>query len=389
MTLTTGIERFHVRNFRVLRDVELAGLTPVTALLGPNGSGKSTVFSALSFLTEAFRDGLATTWEARGGISEIATRGGDGPVEFDLTCRIDGATGRYRLVIGHQDDAPVVTEELLTWQLEGDEAVFEVLKFSEGLGTVSRPGSGGRREEVELATRDVLAVGVASQLSANAEVAQFHRFVREMVLSELEVDAIRQGTKKLNRRTLRPSGDNLGSVVERLRLEQPNEWAEIAAQLRRYVPGFDDIEPLELGNGGVTVQLREEGAATPIPPENISDGTLRLAGLLVALRTAHGILLIEEPEEQVHPRLHYLLADAIRSSAVAGQVIVATHAPQFVDALRPDEVWMLFRDDSGTTATRRAADIPRLTAMVDAGGLLGNLWNEGFFDVGDPLAEPG
>lgn len=66
MTLTTGIERLRIRNYRVLRDIELDGLTPVTALLGPNGNGKSTVFDALDFLSESFRGGLRTAWEERG-----------------------------------------------------------------------------------------------------------------------------------------------------------------------------------------------------------------------------------------------------------------------------------------------------------------------------------
>jgi predicted ATPase len=387
VTLTTGIERIRIRNFRVLRDVELSGLTPVTALLGPNGSGKSTVFDALDFLAESFRQGLRPAWERRGGIADIGTHGTTGPTEIEVTCRVEGAVGAYRLVIEHEGDVPSVAEEKLTWQPSGAEASFDVLQFRHGIGTVARPGA--EKEAVELATPDVLGVGVVSQFAANPEVGQFRRFVAGIRLSDLDLAAMRKGVKIGDSSKLEPSGRNVGAVVEYLRTEQRDQWADIRHSLRKYVPGLDDIEPFQQGDGSWIVRLREQDGGGLVPPENISDGTLHLLGYLVALRTDTSVLLVEEPENQVHPRLHYLLAEQARATSGAGQVVVATHAPQFVDALRPDEVWMMFRDESGSAQARRAADLPRLVAMVDAGGLLGSLWTEGYFDLGDPLARTG
>ena len=43
------VECLKVRNFRALRDVEIAQMTPMTVLLGPNGSGKSTVLDVFAF----------------------------------------------------------------------------------------------------------------------------------------------------------------------------------------------------------------------------------------------------------------------------------------------------------------------------------------------------
>ncbi len=50
---------------------------------------------------------------------------------------------------------------------------------------------------------------------------------------------------------------------------------------------------------------------------------------------------------------------------------------------------MLYRDELGYTQARRVADMPRATKMFEAGGQLGHLWMEGFFDVGDPLVSSG
>ncbi|WP_328649718.1 AAA family ATPase [Amycolatopsis sp. NBC_00348] len=384
MTLTTGIERLRIRNYRVLRDIELDGLTPVTALLGPNGSGKSTVFDALDFLSESFRGGLRTAWEERGGAADIVTHGAAGPVEIELTCNVEGAMGEYRLVIEHEDDEPVVAEEKLTWRPAGAEAPTEALDIRGGTGKVA--GLGAIGEQLVLATPDLLGVSVVSQLATAAEVGKFHRFIAEIGLSDLNLDAMRNGAKDDKTSRLKPDGRNVGAIVQRLRAGLPREWEDLRASLRRYVPGFEDIEPFQQGNGAWIVRLREQGKEDLIAPENISDGTLLLLGYLVALRTDTSVLLLEEPENQVHPRLHYSLAEDARG-ARADQVIVATHAPRFVDALRPDEVWTFARGHDGYAEVKRASDEAAVVRMVESGGALGDLWTEGYFRFGDPLGE--
>ena len=69
--------------------------------------------------------------------------------------------------------------------------------------------------------------------------------------------------------------------------------------------------------------------------------------------------------------------------------MVTTHSPFFVNGLRPEEVWVLYRDERGYTQARRAADMPGVTEFMAEGALLGHLWAEGYFDVGDPLTALG
>jgi predicted ATPase len=385
MVLSTGIERIRIRNYRVLRDIELDGLTAVTALLGPNGSGKSTVFDAIDLVHEALGGGLASAWARRGGLAEIRSRGSAEPVEIELGCRVDDESFTYRLVIEDETDVPIIAEEKLLWR-ESDQAdELAVLEFSRRRGTIRRPG-GSQLEEL---TEDgLLAVGTFGRFRANTQIAAFLRFAEQIQLSDLDVERMRSGAKgPIRAARLDPNGDNIAMRVLHLREEQPEVWAEVVRSLRRYVPGLVDVTTMRLGDGSHIVRL-EENSEQPILPENISEGTIKLLGYLVALRDPASALLLEEPENQVHPNLPYLLADELRAHSESGQVIVATHSPYFVDALRPDEVWMMFRDEYGAQA-RRAADIPQLMAMVEAGGLLGSLWTEGFFDLGDPLVRAG
>jgi predicted ATPase len=87
----------------------------------------------------------------------------------------------------------------------------------------------------------------------------------------------------------------------------------------------------------------------------------------------------------LHPRLFPLLAEEVREAAGRSQMLVTTHSPYFADALRPRELWVLYRESDGFSRAQRASSLPQVVAMVDNGAQLGSLWMEGYFDVGDPL----
>ena len=69
--------------------------------------------------------------------------------------------------------------------------------------------------------------------------------------------------------------------------------------------------------------------------------------------------------------------------------MVTTHSPFFVDALKPEEVWVLYRDEQGYTQAKRTADMPGVKEFIKEGALLGSLWMEDYFDVGNPLKNAG
>jgi hypothetical protein len=83
------------------------------------------------------------------------------------------------------------------------------------------------------------------------------------------------------------------------------------------------------------------------------------------------------------------LAEECRAAGDRTQLLVTTHSPFFLNALRPDEVWVLWRDEAGYTRTQRVADLPRVRKFVEHGALLGHLWMEGQLGVGDPLVNQG
>jgi predicted ATPase len=70
----------------------------------------------------------------------------------------------------------------------------------------------------------------------------------------------------------------------------------------------------------------------------MSDGTLRLLAHLAAIYspTPPPLMAFEEPENNIHPHLHELLADVLRGASKRSQILVATHSPHFLDYRRFD-----------------------------------------------------
>lgn len=387
------IERLTIQNYRVLRDVTFDKLTPLTVLFGPNGSGKSTVFDVFAFLNEAFTTNLRRAWDRRNRLHEIRSRGADGPVVFELKYREhrDSRLVTYRLAIDEQHGSPVVVEETLRWNIApGSGRPKDILRFENGTGQVFDEVIGASSAEA-LDSSDLLAVSTLGQLSRHPRVAALRRFITGWYLSYVSADSARTLPEAGPAERLSQTGDNLPNVIQYLQEQHPDRLAVIFDRLRQRVPNLERLYPEPLADGRLLLRLKDASFDEPILARYTSDGTLKLLAYLTVLHDPNppAIVGIEEPENQLHPRLLPLLAEEARLAAGRSQMLVTTHSPFFADALDPKELWVLYREADGFTRTRRAAEDPQLMAMMNSGATLGSLWMEGYFDVGDPLVRSG
>lgn len=390
------IESLRVENYRALRKVELDNLTPTTVLLGPNGSGKSTVFDVFNFLSECFQFGLRHAWDRRGRGKELKTRGSAGPIVFDLKYRESPGTPviTYHLAIDEGAKGPEVVEEYLQWKRGSHGRPFRFLEFSRGEGSAisgEMPDVDDKRVPQKLRSPDLVAVSTLGQFSDHPRVAALREFITDWYVSYLSIDSTRNQPEAGPQERLSKNGENLPNVVQYLKEQHPERLEQIFSVLRARIPRLERVEAEPMPDGRLLLQIKDAPFEQPVLSKYASDGTMKMLAYLTLLYDPEPprFIGIEEPENFLHPRLLPELAEECRAASERSQLLITSHSPFLLNAMRADEVRVLYRDEQGFTQAARACDLQGINEFVKAGASLGHLWMEGHFGLGDPLVNQG
>ncbi len=422
------MEGIRVANYRVLRDVTLGKLwnarkveplTPLTTVVGKNGVGKSSLFDAFGFLADCLKLGVEEACDARGrgGFHRIRSQGAKGPMEFEIYYRQHSRTRpiTYELAIDvDRRRRPYVARERLrqrrNGQKHGPPFSFLVMQGGTGLawkgkaaGTALRgfdldeilggtahaaaneAEEGATREIVSLEDKRRLGIATLGALTDHPRISSFRKFVEGWHLSCFAPDAARSLPLAGPQRRLSVDGDNLGNVVQFMESRHPGRLKDILRRLAGRVPGIEHIDTHRSPDGRLLLRFNDSGFKEPFYAQQVSDGTLKLFAYLLMLEdpSPPPLICVEEPENGLYHKLLKILARELRDHAArerkASQVFVTTYHPHFVDALSPEETWILEKID-GFATIRRAIDDHVVQAMVNEGLPLGGLWYSDYLD---------
>ena len=394
--LVAYIESLRVRNYRALRDVELKGITSLSVFLGPNGSGKSTLFDVFAFLAECFTDGLRSAWAKRERFKELRTRGSDGPIELELKYREIPKTPliTYHLTIDEDTKGPCVKAEWLQWRRGSRGRPFRFLNFEGGKGHATPgeiPVEGDKRINEQLNDLSTLAVSRFGQSALHPRVSALYRFVTGWHFSDLSANATHDIAEAGPQEKLSKTGNNLPNVIQYLKERYPERLEKILSILSDWVPCLEKVDTELMMDGRLLLQIKDAPFEQPILAKFASDGMLKMLSFLILLYAPETpqLIGIEEPENYLHPRLLNGLVEEYSEASGLSQLMITTHSPHFVNELRAEEVWVLYRDEHGFTVCKRTSEMQGVNEFLQAGAKLGQLWMEGYFEFGDPLTNAG
>lgn len=352
MTPPPFLTRVRIQNFKSIKacDVQLGSLA---ILVGPNGSGKSNFLDGLRFTADALSTTLDLALRDRGGINEVRRRSGGHPNHFAVRLDFDLANhlkGHYAVKVGATSGGG--------YQVTDEECVVRSSAFG-----ASETRFRVRRGELET-NLDERLPAVASDrlyLVSASNVADFrpvYDALTAMGFYNLSPAAIREPQQPDAGVLLRRDGDNLASVLGHLALHNRSALDRVVEYLRRVAPGVEGVAKRSVGPME-TIEFRQRvaGRRDPwaFPAANISDGTLRGLGVLVALLQSNGkpptLVGIEEPEIALHPAAVGVLLDAVRDASNQTQVVLTSHSPDLLDRddLQDSALLAVAADDGVTT----------------------------------------
>lgn len=393
------IESIRLKNFKSFQDAEFLDIPRFCVLVGANGTGKSTLFSVFGFLKAALSSNVHTALVKLGGsrgLSEVRSRGKDGNIEIELKFRErdDSPLVTYSLTIGERNGAPVVEREILKYRRGSSGQPWHFLDFSCGYGYAVTNELDAvtvvtqlDRQEQRLKSPDILAIKGLAQFERFPAVVALGNLIENWHISDFHINRARPEQEAGFADHLSTEGENLSLVTEYLYARHRKVFETILSKLAQRVPGITSVEPKTTEEGRVLLRFQDGAFEDPFLARYVSDGTIKMFAYLVLLYDPqpHPLLCIEEPENQLYPKLLWELAEEFRDYANrGGQVFVSTHSPDFLNAVQIDEVFWLVKD-GGYTKVKRAKDDPQLVAFMQEGDQMGYLWKEGFFEGVDPL----
>ena len=426
------IEGIGITNYRVLKDVTLGKLwntpkatplTPVTAVIGRNGVGKSCLFDAFGFLADCLKLGVEEACDARGrgGFDRIRSQGSAGPIGFEIYYRQGTGTRPITYELNIDADGtgrPYVARERLrqrrkgqkygrpfsflmmndgrgvAWKGdaqgqqvdEGEDTEFDLERLLSGpLGLLSKEES-AETELVELRDKRRLGIATLGALKQHPRIAAFRQFIEGWYLSYFTPDAARSLPLAGPQPHLNVHGDNLGNVVQFMEREHSGRFDGILKKIAERIPGIDQIDTERSPDGRLLLRFNDRGFEDPFYAQQMSDGTLKAFAYLLMLEdpSPPPFVCIEEPENGLYHKLLEVLAEEFRGHATgkknAPQIFVTTHQPYFVNALAPEEIWILEKGEDGFSMIRRASDDKIVKSMVEEGLPLGGLWYGNYLD---------
>ena len=149
--------------------------------------------------------------------------------------------------------------------------------------------------------------------------------------------------------------------------------------VKRRVPGVSKVEAQETEDGRIVLRFQDGSFKDPFISRFVSDGTIKMFIYLLLLKDLekHALLCVEEPENQLYPQLLFELAEEFRLySEEGGQVFISTHSPDFLNAVRLEELYLLVKKD-GYTQVHKASECGTIRELYRAGDQLGQLWRQG------------
>ena len=395
------VKRVHIKGYKSLRDVEVE-LEPLTVLIGPNAAGKSNFLDALQLLSRianvrTLQDAFEPPYRGNplesftfgpGGIESLLTQETaifsievDVVVSEEVVLAVNKQIREMRWTrtdnggkSGKQSQRSYVRERYLRYRIEMEIIPKSgILRVSDEYLTALRSDGKptGKRKPFLERVKNRLHLRMEGQ----AHPTYHEQYLQESILSRPlypphypHMVAMRQELSRWfffyfepRERMRAPNpvkevrhigsmGEELASFLNTLKTLEPRQFNVVEKALRMMIPSITGIDVKVNNLGQVELKLLE--GDVPIPASLVSEGTLRVLGLLTlsGVREPPSLLGFEEPENGVQPRRIELIASYLQTREAIGktQIIATTHSPVLAELMRHKSLYVCSKPKSET-----------------------------------------
>ena len=346
--IISKIELFNWKNFHRCE----VGVQERCFVVGANAAGKSNFIDALRFLRDVAKQGggLQTAVRVRGGITKIRCLAAREQSNVKLAIELSESDSRelcwhYELNFKHtgggirENQVKIVSEKVFS----GREQRYVLDRSAETLGE----------------DEETLKYTYLEQPNANKDFRVIQQFLQNVEYLNVVPQMVRESASSSYSGE---KGDYYGRhFLKRLALLNDNTrrsyFRKINEFLKLAVPQLEELSFVKDEIGVPHLEARYvhwRARGSKQQEMQFSDGTLRLIGFLFALIDSNGVLLLEEPEINLHPgivaQFPEFIAKIQRVKKGGRQVFITTHSYDILsnEGIAPEEVLLLTNSPEGT-----------------------------------------
>ncbi len=333
------VRRLRVSHFRSLGGNVDIRFGKLTALVGQNGAGKTNTIDALVFLGDCMHLGLDQAIRRRGGFQMIRHAGSSGrssSVSIAVEIASPEMVAEYEIVLTARGSRGYSVRREHVQVQRGDQRSFFRMENGVWAGPPDiRPAV----DETSL---------VLPRLTGDKRFGPLAGALRSIAAYSISPEVLRTPQKYDPALPMDRYGANWASILKN---QEEESWKPDLITVLDKLTGDVIDAKIEPAGGLLVVRFKHLAMVGESKREHWldarveSDGTLRVAGMITALKQQPrpGVIALEEPELTVHPGAVEVLHDYIREASDNGQIILTTHSPDLLSLLSDDEVRVVER----------------------------------------------
>ena len=401
------IKSIELRNFKSFQELKI-DLNNLNILIGANASGKSNFIRVLKFLRNIAHYSLADAISIEGG-SEYLRNMQVGNTE-DLYIKITYDPQTERIIQQSEIGSISITKVEASYEFQlqfhrrgkGFKIVCDCLEIHYEFAHLR-----GEMEGIEEA--EVVSQGTICYTIDNSELIVYEELPDTIPLTLGDINPLLAGNLSLRPKTLlletpffvlahssfmdnpltdiaiydfdpklsqkavsvkgknelEEDGSNLSLVLKNIltHKEKARQFVNLATDM---LPFVDSFRVQQLADKSLLLSLREQYTSSFLPAFLLSDGTINMTALIVALYfEQHPLVVLEEPERTIHPSLIAKLVDLLTDVSSKKQIIATTHNPEIVKHARLEDLLLVSRMTDGYSTIFRPAERQNVQTFLE------------------------
>ncbi|MGF7184099.1 putative ATPase [Desulfitispora alkaliphila] len=393
------INKLGLRNYKSFHNIELQ-LNNFCVFIGSNGSGKSNLIDSLKFLKESLNSNVGHAVGNRFGWKNLLSKGrrSTEKIEIELEFMLDfikfrsneqlfqPSNSSYYLQLAHTKNNTYIHKEALKTMFEME----SVKTFSQFDRTKNIVKVNNNHEE--LSPTSIKEDKLELQKNTNNKLFLDANFVSiaNLLLGDLisnwkfyniDHNLARKPSNSENDQFLEEDASNLAIMLQRLQSDKAVK-DRIKSLMKAIIPSFDTWKVERQFDASLGYKIVENEKDVFLP-KMISDGTIRLLSILVAILFQDketNVITIDEPERCLHPQSLQVLVEVMREVSKNKQILVTTHSAEIVKWLKPEEIYLVDKIE-GQTRVVPGFKIEKIEEFLTAFSME-ELWLSGYLKGG-------